>query len=134
MELFCNTLLTSIFPLLRLYDLFINTFREFDDLVSTPKKKKNIYIYIYIVLPWSLKNLFHRKVYAMWMDPNPNEHWMRKLEKEQENVRVERSLLHLILSRQFFFFFFLGKCGGLNPRVIGYWHNRVPTRLDDIFI
>ena len=64
---------------------------------------------------------------------------MRKLEKEQENVRVERSLLHLILSRQFFFFFFLGKCGGLNPRVIGYLHNRVPTRLevavvDDIFI
>ena len=64
---------------------------------------------------------------------------MRKLEKEQENVRVERSLLHLILSSQFFFFFFsLGKCGGLNSRVIGYLHNRVPTRLevavvDDIF-
>ena len=53
---------------------------------------------------------------------------------EQGGMRqgtTDNICFHLLLtSKRFFFFFWLGKFGGLNPHPTGHYGIRVPTRLE----
>ena len=57
-----------------------------------------------------------------------NERLVTRFLKKRLHFEVISNLLLVVFI--FFLIFLLGKCRGLNPRVIGHLHNRIPTCLE----